>query len=70
VFVRRFTVFEDGPSVWENLVELGLRYSFAGRQVHDANVVATMMAHGESRLLTFNLGDFERFSDLIEVIAP
>jgi hypothetical protein len=24
------------------------------RQVHDANIVATMLAHGEDRLLTMN----------------
>jgi predicted nucleic acid-binding protein len=38
--------------------------------VHDANIVATMLAHGESRLLTFNGGDFRRFGVLIQVIAP
>jgi hypothetical protein len=27
-------------------------YSFGRRQVHDANVVATMLAHGERPLLT------------------
>jgi hypothetical protein len=48
-FVRQFTVFEDGPSVWERLIMLSRRYSFAGRRVHDANIVATMLAHGERR---------------------
>jgi len=49
-FVREFTVLEDGPLVWDRLVMLSRRYSFAGRQVHDANIVATMLAHGERRL--------------------
>jgi hypothetical protein len=39
------------PSVWEQLIMLSRRYSFAGRQVHDANIVVTMLAHGERRLL-------------------
>jgi hypothetical protein len=52
-FGRRFRGLEDGPSVWDQLMELSRRYSFGGRQVHDANVVATMLAHGERRL-TFN----------------
>jgi len=69
-FVREFTVLEDGPLVWDRLVMLSRRYSFAGRQVHDANIVATMLAHGERRLLTFNGADFRRFARLIEVIAP
>jgi predicted nucleic acid-binding protein len=70
VFLRRFTLFEDGPPVWEKLVELSRQHSFAGRQIHDANVVATMRAHGERRLLTFNDADFRRFAAVIEVIVP
>jgi len=69
-FVRRFTVLEDGPLVWHQLMELSRQYSFGGRQVHDANVVATMLAHGERRLLTFNEADLRRFTALIEVVAP
>ena len=39
-------------------------------QVHDANIVATMLAHGERRLLTFNGSDFQRFNDVIEIVVP
>jgi hypothetical protein len=39
---------------------LSRQFAFAGRQVRDANIVATMIAHGEHRLLTFNTKDFER----------
>jgi len=70
VFERRFTVLEDGQLVWDQLMDLSRRYSFGGRQVHDANVVATMLAHDERRLLTFNEADFRRFTPLIEVITP
>ena len=69
-FARQFTVLEDGPLVWDRLVMLSRRYSFAGRQVHDANIVATMLAHRERRLPTFNGADFRRFARLIEVVAP
>jgi predicted nucleic acid-binding protein len=69
-FARQFTVLEDGPLVWDRLVMLSRRFSFAGRQVHDANIVATMLAHGERRILTFNGADFRRFARLIEVVAP
>ena len=70
-FVRQFTVLEDGPLVWDQLMMLsGGRYSFAGRQVHDANLIATMLVHDERRILTFNDTDFRRFADLIEVVAP
>jgi predicted nucleic acid-binding protein len=43
---------------------------FVRRQVHDANIVATMLAHGERRLLTFNDAVFRRFAPLIEVVVP
>ena len=38
-----FEILEDGPVVTESLISVG------GRQIHDANIVATMLAHGERR---------------------
>jgi predicted nucleic acid-binding protein len=67
-FAKRFEVLEDGPAVWHQFAELSRRYSFAGRQVHDANIVATMLAHAEHRLLTFNTADFQRFDASIELV--
>lgn len=64
----RFPVLEDGPEVWGRLRHLADRYTFGGKQVHDANIVATMLAYGHTRLLTFNLGDFRRYEPLIEVV--
>jgi toxin-antitoxin system PIN domain toxin len=69
-FTQRFSVLEDGPPVWDQLIQLGRNYSFGGRQVHDANVVATMLAYGERRLLTFNEADFRRFAPPIEIVTP
>jgi predicted nucleic acid-binding protein len=63
-------VLEDGPSVWSELMALCGAAAFGGRQVHDANIVATMLAHGESRLLTYNARDFVRFQPMIRVAAP
>ena len=40
----------------------------AGRQIHDANIVATMLAHGERRLLTFNQRDFRRYGARIDLV--
>lgn len=70
LFMRRFTVIEDGPLVWTRLLDLSSRYAFGGRQVHDANIVATMLACGERRLLTFNDADFRRFVPLIDLVVP
>jgi len=69
VFANRFGGLEDGPAVWNHLAELSRHHAFAGRQVHDANIVATMIAHGGHRLLTFNIGDFRRFGALIDLVS-
>ena len=65
-----FLVLEDGLHVWTELVMLARGFAFGGKQVHDANIVVTMLAHGETRLLTFNGADFRRFGSLIEVVIP
>lgn len=65
-----YTILEDGPAVTERLYELLLQAPTGGKQVHDANVAATMLVHGVTRLLTFNGADFRRFEGLIELIAP
>ena len=64
-----FAVLEDGPGVMEMLTALCREVPIAGKQVHDANIVATMLTHGERRLLTFNTRDFRRYSDRIELIG-
>ena len=63
-----FEILEDGPSVTAALVGLCSEVEVGGRQIHDANIVATMLAHGERRLLTFNRADFQRYGDRIELV--
>lgn len=66
--IRSFEILEDGPGVTEWLVGLCREVPVGGRQIHDANMVATMLAHGERRLLTFNGADFRRYGDRIELV--
>ena len=61
-------VLEDGPIVTEPLIKLCRDVPAGGRQIHDANIVATMLAHGERRLLTFNRADFRRYENQIELL--
>ena len=68
-FQSALEVADDGVSVFERLLELLATFPGAGRQVHDANIVATMLTHGVRRLLTFNAGDFQRFAGAIDVEA-
>ena len=65
---RSFEILEDGPLVTETLVGLCREVPVGGRQIHDANIVATMLARGEHRLLTFNVADFRRYGDRIELV--
>jgi predicted nucleic acid-binding protein len=62
---RCFCIAEDSALVSEQLYLLLETIPARGKIVHDANIVATMLAHGISLLLTYNLADFERFSSLI-----
>lgn len=65
-----FELLEDGPRVTERLLALCREIPVAGRQIHDANIVATMLEGGERRLLTFNAADFRRYGDRVELVAP
>jgi predicted nucleic acid-binding protein len=66
-FAGAYHVAEDGPAVTTELLTLLTSVAVAGKQVHDANIVATMLAHGIPRLLTHNVADFNRFASVITV---
>ena len=65
---RGFEILEDGPQVMHVLGELCRDVPLGGKQVHDANIAATMIAYGERRLLTLNPRDFRRFGDRLELV--
>lgn len=69
-FVGAYRIAEDGPQTTARLLDLVRAVPIGGKQVHDANIVATMLAHGITRLLTFNVADFQRFAGLIALITP
>lgn len=62
--VERSTILEETRGVAGRLRSLALKTKCAGRQMHDANVVATMQEHGLTRLITANPTDFARFSEV------
>lgn len=67
-FSQHLRVAEDGPAVMAELLSLLQTIPVGGKQVHDANLVATMRAHGIGRLLTHNTADFTRYAHLITVL--
>jgi predicted nucleic acid-binding protein len=66
-FAQRFAVADETAAVTAELLQLLGSVPAAGKQIHDANIVATMLANGIRRLLTFNLADFRRFEALIAI---
>lgn len=59
------TWLEETEETVAHLFALVRRYQVRGKQIHDANIVATMLAHGLIRLLTYNPDDFRRFGEIV-----
>jgi len=66
-FESRFYVADDTSAVTDELLRLFQDYKFGGKQIHDANIVATMQVCGIRCLLTHNREDFEQFSECIRL---
>jgi predicted nucleic acid-binding protein len=60
---RLFVLLPETPLMeeWGRLVAA---YRVAGRNTHDARLVAAMMVHGISNILTFNIQDFTRYAEI------
>jgi len=65
-----YRVADETAEVTTALLALLDTIPCGGKQVHDANIVATMRAYGIGQLLTLNAADFRRFTPLIAVLAP
>ncbi len=66
-FRQSFLLLEDTLLVSQELESLVQQFSVKGRQVHDANLVATLRVHGLRDLLTHNTADFSRYSSLVTI---
>ncbi|MCG5516404.1 MULTISPECIES: type II toxin-antitoxin system VapC family toxin [unclassified Ectothiorhodospira] len=66
-FMDHFEVADDTSLVSEHLLTLMAELPIGGKQIHDANIVATMMAAGIPALLTHNVKDFKRFEKYIRI---
>jgi predicted nucleic acid-binding protein len=64
-----YRIIDDTPAVlpeWERLV---FGYQVIGKNAHDTRLVATMIIHEITHILTFNRTDFQRYRE-ITVISP
>jgi len=64
---KMFRVLDDLASVYKRWKDLVTSHSVRGRQAHDARLVALMLEHEIGHILTFNVDDFTRYSEIVAV---
>jgi hypothetical protein len=64
-----FKIADETEAVTDQLLTLLRLYPTGGKQIHDANIVATMIVYGITTLLTNNVNDVRRFADRITIIT-
>jgi predicted nucleic acid-binding protein len=67
-FENRFRIAADDAEVTARLLELVDNPGAQGKQVHDANIVATMRRHQILHLVTHNAADFHRYASWVDVV--
>jgi predicted nucleic acid-binding protein len=66
-----FPLLPDDFRIFERWRKLVVDFGVSGIQVHDARIVAAMLVHNVTHILTFNTKDFSRYSSLgIVAIDP
>jgi predicted nucleic acid-binding protein len=64
-----FTLLPDTADIHSEWERLAHQNEVIGKQAHDARLVAAMLVHSVTHLLTFNIADFKRYSE-ITVVSP
>jgi predicted nucleic acid-binding protein len=68
-FRDRATLLAEGGEVTDRLQALLREVACAGKIIHDANVVATVLAHNLRTVVTANLTDFARFKPYVSLLG-
>ena len=63
-FSRCVGLLEETAEVSRALRQLLGHHRLKGKRIHDANIAATMLAHGLKQLATDNAADFEAFPEI------
>jgi predicted nucleic acid-binding protein len=67
--LNRFPLLEESSQIFPNWLELVTLYRVMGKRTHDVRIVAVMLVHGVTHLLTFNSSDFIASSG-ITIVRP
>lgn len=62
-----FMLLPDASDIFSEWERIVLQYKVSGKQAHDARLVAAMIVHDVTHLLTFNTADFKRFATITAV---
>lgn len=65
----RLALMAEGEKVLTRLLALLADVDRSGKQVHDTNIVATMLVHGIDTIATINVDDFAPFEPEITVVG-
>jgi predicted nucleic acid-binding protein len=62
-FKTALELLSDTDSIFKEWLRLVVQHQVIGKQVYDARIAAAMSMHNLTHLLTFNDGDFKRFTE-------
>jgi predicted nucleic acid-binding protein len=62
-----FSLLPDTSEIYQEWERLVVVYAVRGVNVHDAKLVAAMLVHGLTHVLTFNISDFARYSEITAI---
>ena len=65
--LSQFPQLAETPAIFSHWLSLVTTYQIQGKRVHDARLVAVMLAHGVTHLLTFNADDFRAMSEIVTI---
>lgn len=60
-FENIFIIASNDLITQNELLKLAVKYEVKGKQIHDCNLIATMLQYGIANILTQNVGDFNRY---------
>lgn len=64
ILKQLYTFYLDLPEIYEQWSFLVKIYQVKGKTAHDARLVAAMLTHRIENILTFNIADFRRYSEI------
>ena len=64
-----FLLLPDAPAIYPASERLVIQHQVSGKPTHDARLVAAMLVHGVTAILTFDKPGFSRYPG-IDVVHP